>query len=79
MVKKLADNESDKVKIRVKQFILAANYLVIVVICLILLSQTQIPIIERAFYGFGAIFLGMGMRRMVKAVMPLNEDNLSGK
>ena len=79
MVKKLADNESDKVKIRVKQFILAANYLVIVVICLILLSQTQIPIIERAFYGFGAIFLGMGMRRMVNAVMPLDEDNLSGK
>ena len=79
MVKKLADNESDKVKIRVKQFILAANYLVIVVICLILLSQTQIPIIERAFYGFGAIFFGMGIRRMVKAVMPLDEDNLSGK
>ena len=79
MVKKLADNESDKVKIRVKQFILAANYLVIVVICLILLSQTQIPIIERAFYGFGAIFLGMGMRRMVKTLMPLDEDNLSGK
>ena len=79
MVKKLADNERDKVKIRVKRFILAANYLVIVVICLILLSQTQIPIIERAFYGFGAIFLGMGIRRMVKAVMPLDEDNLSGK
>ena len=79
MVKKLADNERDKVKIRVKRFILAANYLVIVVICLILLSQTQIPIIERAFYGFGAIFLGMGMRRMVKTLMPLDEDNLSGK
>ena len=44
-----------------------------------MLTQTQIPIIERAFYGFGAIFLGMGMRRMVKAVMPLDEDNLSGK
>ena len=79
MVKKLADNESNKVKIRFKKFILAANYLVIVVICLILLSQTQIPIIERAFYGFGAIFLGMGMRRMVKTLMPLDEDNLSGK
>ena len=79
MVKKLADNERDKVKIRVKRFILAANYLVIVVICLILLSQTQIPIIERAFYGVGAIFLGMGMRRMVKTLMPLDEDNLSGK
>jgi len=66
-------------KIRIKKFILAANYIVTVVICLMLLTQTQIPIIERAFYGFGAIFLGMGMRRMVKAVMPLDEDNLSGK
>ena len=75
----LAVNESDNVKIRIKKFVLAANYIFTVVICLILLTQTQIPIIERAFYGFGAIFLGMGMRRMVKAVMPLDEDNLSGK
>ena len=66
-------------KIRIKKFILTANYIVTVVICLILLTQTQIPIIERALYGFGAIFLGMGMRRMVKAVMPLDEDNLSRK
>ena len=66
-------------RIRIKKFILAANYIVTVFICLILLTQTHIPIIERAFYGFGAIFLGMGMRRMVKAVMPLDEDNLSGK
>ena len=67
------------VRIRIRKYILAANYIVTVVICLILLTQTQIPIIERAFYGFGAIFLGMGIRRMVKAVMPLDEDNLSGK
>ena len=66
-------------KVRIKKFILAVNYIVTVVICLILLIQTQIPNIERAFYGFGAIFLGMGVRRMVKAVMPLDEDNLSGK
>ena len=66
-------------KIRIKKFVLAANYIVTVVICLILLTQTQIPVIERALYGFGAIFLGMGIRRMVKAVMPLDEDNLSGK
>ena len=64
---------------KVNKFILAANYIVTVVICLILLAKTQIPIFERAFYGFGAIFLGMGIRRMVKAVMPLDEDNLSGK
>lgn len=77
-VRKLADNEIDKVKVRIKKFILAVNYIITVVICLIMLTQTQIPIIERAFYGFGAIFLGMGIRRMVKAVMPLDEDNLSG-
>ena len=66
-------------KVGIKKFILAVNYIITVVICLILLTQTQIPTIERAFYGFGAIFLGMGMRRIVKAVMPPDEDNLSGK
>ena len=66
-------------KIRIKKFILAANYIVTVVICLILLAQTQIPIIERTLYGFGAIFLGMGMRRMVNTIIPLDEDNLIGK
>jgi uncharacterized membrane protein len=78
-VKKLADNEINTVKLRIKKFILAVNYIITVVICLILLTKTQIPIIERAFYGFGAIFLGMGMRRVVRAVIPLDEDNLSGK
>ena len=77
--KKIADNEIGKVKVRIKKFILAVNYIITVAICLILLTQTHIPIIERAFYGFGAIFLGMGMRRMVKTLMPLDEDNLSGK
>ena len=67
------------VRIRIRKYILAANYIVTVVICLILLTQTQIPTIERAFYGFGAIFLGIGMRRVVRAVIPLDEDNLSGK
>ena len=66
-------------KARIKKFILAVNYIITVIICLILLTQTQIPNIERAFYGFGAIFLGMGIRRTVKAVMPLDEDNLNGK
>ena len=66
-------------KVKIKKFILAVNYIITVVLCLILLTKTQIPIIERAFYGFGAIFVGMGIRRMVKAVMPLDEDNLSGK
>ena len=75
----MADNEIDRVKVRIKKFILAVNYIITVVICLILLTQTQIPIIERAFYGFGAIFLGMGIRRMIKGVMPLDEDNLSVK
>ena len=66
-------------KVRIKKFILAVNYIITVVICLILLTQTQTPIIERAFFGFGAIFLGMGIRRMVNGVMPLDEDNLSGQ
>ena len=63
-------------KATIRKFILAVNYIIAVIICLTLVAQTQIPIIERALYGFGAIFLGMGIRRLVKALMPLDEDNL---
>jgi len=73
---RIAINESDKVKATIRKFILAVNYIIAVIICLTLVAQTQIPIIERALYGFGAIFLGMGIRRAVKALMPLDEDNL---
>ena len=58
-----------------RQFILIGNYTITVIICLILLAQTQMPIVERALFGFGAIFIGMGIRRMIKSVMPLDEDN----
>ena len=73
---RIAINESDKVKATIRKFILAVNYIIAVIICLTLVAQTQIPIIERALYGFGAIFLGMGIRRVIKALMPLDEDNL---
>ena len=73
---RIAINESDKVKATIRKFILAVNYIIAVIICLTLVAQTQIPIIERALYGFGAVFLGMGIRRVVKALMPLDEDNL---
>ena len=73
---RIAINESDKVKATIRKFILAVNYIIAVIICLTLVAQTQIPIIERALYGFGAIFLGMGIRRVVKALMPLDDDNL---
>ena len=58
-----------------RQFILVGNYTITVIICLILLAQTQMPIVERALFGFGAIFIGMGIRRIIKFVMPPDEDN----
>ena len=63
-------------KAKIRKFILAVNYIIAVIICLALVAQAQMPIVERALYGFGAIFLGMGVRRMVKTLMPLDEDNL---
>ena len=74
MRKKIAISESDKLKATIRKFILAVNYTIAVIICLILLTQTQIPIVERALDGFGAIFLGMGIRRAVKSLIPLDED-----
>ena len=59
----------------IRKFILAINYTIAVVICLALVAQPQVPIIERALYGFAAILIGMGIRRMVKTLMPLDQDN----
>jgi len=64
------------VKATIRKFILAVNYTIAVVICLALVAQPQVPIIERALYGFAAILIGMGIRWMVKTVMPLNEDQM---
>ena len=74
--KKIVIFESEKVKSTIRKFILAVNYIIAVIICLTLVAQTQIPIIDRALYGFGAIFLGMGIRWGVKILIPLDEDNL---
>ena len=63
-------------KATVRKFILAVNYTIAVVICLALVAQPQVPIIERALYGFAAILIGMGIRWMVKTLMPLNEDQM---
>ena len=51
------------------------NYTIAVVICLVLVAQPQVPFIERALYGFAAILIGMGIRRMIKTLMPLDEDH----
>ena len=63
-------------KATIRKFILAVNYTIAVVICLALVAQPHVPIIERALYGFAAILIGMGIRRMVKNLMPLNEDQI---
>ena len=63
-------------KATIRKFILAVNYTIAVVICLALVAQPQMPIIERALYGFAAILFGMSIRRMVKTLMPLDEDHM---
>ena len=60
----------------IRKFILAVNYAIAVIICLTLVALPQLPIVERALYGFGAIFLGMGVRHLVKTHMPAEENNL---
>ena len=64
-------------KATIRNFILAINYTIVVVICLVLVTSPQLPLFERAVFGFGAIFAGMGARRLVKILMPLAEDQLN--
>ena len=63
-------------KATIRKFILAVNYTIAVVICLALVAQPQVPIIERALSGVAAILIGMGIRRMVKTLMPLDVDHM---
>ena len=63
-------------KTTIRKFILAVNYTIAVVICLVLVAQPQVPIIERALYGFGTILIGMGIRRVVRTLIPLAEDHV---
>ena len=74
-IQKRPIHASEKVKATIRKFILAVNYTIAVVICLALVAQPQLPIIERALYGFAAILIGMGIRRMIKTLMPLDEDH----
>jgi xanthosine utilization system XapX-like protein len=61
-------------KATIQKSILAVNYTIVVVICLLLVTSPQLPFLERAIFGFVSIFAGMGVRRVVKMLMPLSED-----
>ena len=75
-IQKRPIHASDTVKATIRKFILVVNYTIAVVICLALVAQPQVPIIERALYGLAAILVGMGIRRMVKTLLPPDEDHM---
>ncbi len=54
----------------VKNTVLALNYGVTVSICLLMIISQQIAIFEKALIGFGAIALGMLIRRIINWVSP---------
>jgi F0F1-type ATP synthase assembly protein I len=54
----------------VKNILLAINYGVTVAICLLLIISQQFAIFEKALIGFGAIALGMLIRRVINWVSP---------
>jgi len=62
------------VKATIRKTILALNYGIAVIICLVMVTQVQLPLTDRALYGFGAIFVGMGIRRVVMTLMPLDDE-----
>ena len=51
-----------------KNILLALNYGVTVAICLLLIISQQIAIFEKALIGFGAIAIGMLVRRIIQYV-----------
>ena len=53
-----------------KSTLLAVNYGITVAVCLLLIISQQIAIFEKALIGFGAIALGMLVRRIINWVLP---------
>jgi len=54
----------------VKNTLLSLNYGVTVAICLLLIISQKTAIFEKALIGFGAIALGMLIRRVINWVSP---------
>ena len=57
--------------------LLALNYGVTVAICLLMIISQQIAIFEEALIGFGAIALGMLIRRVINWLFPGNNSAAS--
>ena len=61
-------------KAKAQKLLLAINFAAVLIICLALIAQPQIPFFERALFGFGAIFFGMGIRRFLKILIPITDS-----
>jgi len=57
----------------IRNAILALNYGIVLAVCLIALVSPQFTFLQQAGFGFGAIFLGMGIQRLVRRLMPEDE------
>ena len=55
-------------KKKIKNALLALNYGVAVAICLTMVITPTFSFGEKAIYGFSAIFLGMGIQRLLKKI-----------
>ncbi len=58
----------------IKNTLLALNYGIAVAVCLLLIISNQIPIFEKALIGFGAIALGMLVRKIINWVLHENKS-----
>lgn len=61
----------------IKNTLLALNYGIAVAVCLSLIISNQIAIFEKALFGFGAIALGMLVRRIINWALPENKSATS--
>ena len=57
-----------------KNTLLALNYGITVTICLLLVIAQQIAIIEKAVVGFGAIGIGMFLRKIINWAFSPNKS-----
>ena len=57
----------------IRNSLLAINYGVAVITCLILIMSQQLSVTDKAIFGFGVIGGGMAVRKIISWILPGNE------
>ncbi|MDC1381889.1 hypothetical protein N8500_00220 [Candidatus Puniceispirillum sp.] len=59
----------------IRNSLLAINYGIAVVTCLILIMSQKLSVTDKAIFGFSVIGVGMVLRKIISWILPENEPH----